>query len=248
MATAFQPLSAPSHRVIFTEGGKGGVGKTAFITGLAEWFDTQQIPYTLLDLDIENKVRGSLTHYFQERTRKVDIHTPEGLNAFLEALTEETPVVIADMGAGSGKAAYPWFDRMHESARELGVAFTAIGVITPDAASVQSVLNWAQALQGRVEYLIVKNALTYPADFSYWEQTAAAKQFRQTFQPREIEMEFRVPQFENLVRRHGVTVGQAAARKVNLPALQQFSVVVRAQAYRRHLFAELERVRKGLLL
>ena len=55
---------------------------------------------------------------------------------------------------------------MFFSVREIGVAFTAIGIVTPDPASVESVLNWANALQRRVDYLIVKNALTDPADFS----------------------------------------------------------------------------------
>jgi Mrp family chromosome partitioning ATPase len=61
-------------RVILSMGGKGGVGKTTVITGLAEWFDLNQIPVKLLDLDSENKTRGSLTHFFNERAPKVNIH------------------------------------------------------------------------------------------------------------------------------------------------------------------------------
>lgn len=248
MATAAQRLPEPSGRVIFTAGGKGGVGKTAFTSGLVEWFDAHQIPYTLLDLDTENKARGSLTHYFRDKTRKVNIHTPEGLDSFIDVLDEGTPIVIADMGAGSGQVAYKWFDTMHESAREMGVAFTVIGIITPDPASVESVLSWAHALQYRVDYLIVKNALTDPADFSYWERTTACEQFRQMFQPQEIAMEYRLPKFENPARQYGVTLGQAADRKINVPELQQTTVVLRAQAYRRNLFAELDRVKALLLL
>lgn len=248
MATAAQPLLEPSSRVIFTEGGKGGVGKTAFTTGLVEWFDANQIPYKLLDLDTENKARGSLTHYFRDKTRKVNIHTSEGLDSFLDVLDEGTPIVIADMGAGSGQVAHKWFESMYESAREIGVAFTAVGIITPDPASVESVLSWAHALQHRVDYLIVKNALTDPADFSYWERSTPAEQFRQVFQPQEITMEYRLPKFENPARQYGVTLGQAAARQANIPELQQTTVVLRAQAYRRNLFAELDRVKDLLLL
>jgi hypothetical protein len=159
MASAAQTISDPSSRVIFTEGGKGGVGKTAFTTGLVEWFDANQIPYTLLDLDTENKARGSLTHYFRDKTRKVNIHTSEGLDSFIDVLDEGPPIVIADMGAGSGQVAHKWFEAMYESVREIGVAFTAIGIITPDPASVESVLSWAHALQHRVDYLIVKMRL-----------------------------------------------------------------------------------------
>jgi Mrp family chromosome partitioning ATPase len=38
-------------RVILSMGGKGGVGKTSIMSGLAEWFDSNQIPVQLLDLD-----------------------------------------------------------------------------------------------------------------------------------------------------------------------------------------------------
>lgn len=248
MATAIQTLPEPSSRVIFTEGGKGGVGKTAFTTILVEWFEARQIPCTLLDLDVENKARGSLTHYFRDKARKVNIHTSEGLDAFVDVLEGVAPIVIADMGAGSGQVTAKWFDSMYESVRGIGVTFTAVGVVTPDPASVESVLSWAHALQHRVEYLIVKNALTESADFEYWERSTASEQFRQAFHPQEISMEYRLPKFENVARQHGVTVGQAADRKLAIPELQQTTVVLRAQAYRRNLFAELDRVKDLLLL
>jgi MinD superfamily P-loop ATPase len=44
-------------RIVFTMGGKGGVGKTGTMVALAEWFEANQIPCTLLDLDTENKAR-----------------------------------------------------------------------------------------------------------------------------------------------------------------------------------------------
>jgi Mrp family chromosome partitioning ATPase len=67
--------TAPSKRVILTMGGKGGVGKTSFMLVLAEWFQNHEVPVTLLDLDTENKSRGSLKHYFDGRVTKVNIHT-----------------------------------------------------------------------------------------------------------------------------------------------------------------------------
>jgi hypothetical protein len=61
-------------------------------------------------------------------------------------------------------------------------------------------------------------------------------------------MQYRLPKFENPARQHGVTLGQAAERKVSIPELQQMTVVLRAQAYRRQLFGELDRVKDLLLL
>src|SRR6266540_1851633 len=67
------PLAAgASKRVILSMGGKGGVGKTSVMAGLAEWFDTNQILVKLLDLDTENKARGSLTHFFAANDLSVD--------------------------------------------------------------------------------------------------------------------------------------------------------------------------------
>jgi hypothetical protein len=129
---------------------------------MVEWYGKQGAPHTLLDLDTENKARGSLAHYFP-RARKVNIHTSEGLDAFVDVLDGGAPIVIADMGAGAGAVAHRWFDSMFNSVEEAGVAFTAIGIVTPDPASVESVLAWAGALQHRVQYLIVKNSLTDPA-------------------------------------------------------------------------------------
>src|SRR5205823_6121587 len=115
-------------RVILSMGGKGGVGKTSVIAALAEWFETNKIPMKLLDLDTENKSRGSLTHFFGGRVPKLNIHTPAGLDAFIDHLQEDPPVLLADMGAGSGRATHEWFDAMYPDIADAGIVFTAIGV------------------------------------------------------------------------------------------------------------------------
>jgi hypothetical protein len=88
-------------------------GKTGFMIHLAEWFLANEIPFTLLDLDTENKSRGSLKHYFDGLAGKIDIHTGAGLDMFIDCLAEGTPVVLADMGAGSGQVALNWFETMY---------------------------------------------------------------------------------------------------------------------------------------
>jgi len=236
-----------SKRVILTMGGKGGVGKTSFMLVLAEWFETHQIPVTLLDLDTENKSRGSLKHYFDGAVTKVNIHTAAGLDAFVDHLAEGDPIILADMGASSGQVTHEWFDSMFEDVTATGVAFTAIGIVTPDPASVESILSWAARLQDRVNYVVVENATTHQADFSYWRASEQAQQFRAVFQPVILAMEFRLPELENPARQHGVTLGQIVERRLKVPELQRASLVIRAQSYRRRLFEEIEKA-KGLLL
>ena len=133
--------------VVFTMGGKGGVGKTGLMVALAEWFEAHEIPFKLLDLDTENKARGSLKHFFNGSVTKVNIHTPAGLDAFVDHLESGASIILADMGAGSGQVASEWFDAMYEDVSTTGARFTAVGVITPDPASVESVLAWATAFR-----------------------------------------------------------------------------------------------------
>jgi MinD-like ATPase involved in chromosome partitioning or flagellar assembly len=234
-------------RVILSMGGKGGVGKTCIMTSLAEWFDENQIPVKLLDLDIENKARGSLTHFFGGRVPKININTPAGLDAFIDHLSDGIPVILADMGAGAGQITYEWFDRMYPDVAEYGIAFTAIGVVTADPASVESVLSWAARLQNRVAYLVVENSIAEYTDFTYWNESEQAQQFKQVFDPAVIRMDYRLPDLENGARNHGLTLGDIASRKTNAPELQKTSLVMRAQSYRRRMFAEFEKVKELLL-
>ena len=238
---------AAVKRVILSMGGKGGVGKTSLMAALAEWFDANQIPLQLLDLDSENKARGSLAHFFGERAPKVNIHTPSGLDAFVDQLVDGAPVVLADMGAGAGQVTHDWFDKMYPDVAGAGIVFTAIGVVTSDPASVESVLAWASRLQRRTDYLIVENSLSPHADFRYWRESTQAMEFQRVFQPPVIQMDYRLPELENAARNHGATLGDIANRATGAPELQKASLVMRAQSYRRRIFAEFDRVKELLL-
>ena len=240
-------MTAFTKRVVFTMGGKGGVGKTGVLVALAEWFQANEIPVTLLDLDTENKARGSLKHFFNGTVTKVDVHTPAGLDAFVDHLDNGTPIILADMGAGAGQVAAGWFDSMYEDVAAIGVRFTAVGIVTPDPASVESVLAWASRLQDRVEYIIVENATSALADFTYWRSTKQANQFRQAFAPAILPMEFRLAELENPLRQHGIQLGQVADRKTVVDELKRASLVMRAQSYRRRLFSEFDRAREAFL-
>jgi MinD-like ATPase involved in chromosome partitioning or flagellar assembly len=239
---------SPEKRVILSMGGKGGVGKTSVITGLAEWFAENEIPVSLLDLDSENKSRGSLAHFFGSRAPKVNINTPAGLDAFVDYLSEgAAPVILADMGAGAGQITYDWFERMYPDVAEAGIVFTAIGIVTADPASVESVLTWAARLQSRASYLVVENSITEHTDFTYWRESEQAREFRRIFDPAVIHMDYRLADLENASRNHGVTLGQVAGRATNAPELQKASLVMRAQSYRRRMFVEFEKVKELLL-
>jgi hypothetical protein len=75
------------------------------------------------------------------------------------------------MGAGAGQITYEWFDRMYPDVAESGIVFTAIGVVTADPASVESVLAWAARLQNRVTHLIVENCISEVYETAAWEDS-----------------------------------------------------------------------------
>jgi cellulose biosynthesis protein BcsQ len=93
-----------SKRVVFTMAGKGGVGKTGVVVALAEWFESNEIPVTLLDLDTENKARGSLKHFYDGTVTKVNIHTPSGLDAFVDHLDDGLPIIWPTWERGPAKS------------------------------------------------------------------------------------------------------------------------------------------------
>ena len=236
-----------NKRVVFTMGGKGGVGKTGLMVALAEWFEANEIPFTLLDLDTENKARGSLKHFFNGSVAKVNIHTPAGLDAFVDHLESGAAIILADMGAGSGQVASDWFDAMYEDVAAIGARFTAVGIVTPDPASVESVLAWANRLQERAQYLLSRMrqvpSQTSATGIRLSKPFVSAKRCRQIV----IRMEFRLAELENPARQHGIRLGQVATRQNAINELKRASIVMRAESYRRRLFSEFDRAKEMFL-
>ena len=142
---------------------------------------------------------------------------------------------------------HDWFDAMHLDVAGAGIVFTAIGVVTDDPASVESVLSWAARLQDRVAYLIAENSITEHAGFTYWRESEQALRFQEAFHPAVIHMDYRLPELENGARNHGVTLGSIAVRRTDAPELRKASLVMRAQSCRRRMFAEFDKVKELLL-
>ncbi len=72
--------------------------------------------------------------------------------------------------------------------------------------------DWAAALEDRVAYVIVENNLTEHTDFTYWQESEQAEEFRKRFQPAIIRLDYRLADLENAARNYGVTLGRVAGR------------------------------------
>src|SRR5260370_11739676 len=95
--------------------------------------------------------------------------------------------VVGELGAGSAKETWAWFEQMHDSVSEEGVRFLAIGLVTNDSSTTSAILDWANALQDRVKYLIVKNKVA-GEDFGYLFESEPGQRFLQLAKPAIIEM------------------------------------------------------------
>lgn len=231
-------------RIIFTEGGKGGVGKTTVLTAIVNTLDESGVKIKLLDFDNENSQHGSLLHYFSDRCDKININDRDGLDAFMDAaMSDEYDVVIADMGARSGDQTFKWFDDVYEDVKEFA-KFTAVGVIIDDTPSVTSVVEWGIKLRDRVDYLVVLNeANVEDAGFDQWENSIAANKFKAAAKPTVVRFESINPDLQAHLLQSGGTLQDAVDKKINAPKGKDTRFSIRANSVLRSFKKELSKAK-----
>ena len=244
---ALQPESKTKARVVFTQGGKGGVGKTEVALALASWYAEQSISPVLIDFDAENLNNSALKNFYPG-AMKLDVHSEGALDELFEVCDQGAPVVLADLGSGAGIPTYQWFDKAFDLAAEMDIRFTAVGVTTNDPGSVQSILRWADRLQDQVSYLIVFNEMrTAGCSFGYWHDDPRVASFSEIFKPVGMTMDARVDEFQTSLRNHMVTLQQIIEGKTGVPFFGKMKNIMRAKRYQRDLFAGFDRARHILL-
>jgi hypothetical protein len=124
----------------------------------------------------------------------------------------------------------------------------AIGVVTGEAATVDTLLNWARTLKNRVEYLVVRNHRNGD-DFGYLESSDPGKQFFKLAKPAVIDLESRIPDIQEELGNRGLSLRQAmeAPNDVTGPLLSKFTSKVRMRGYINRIEAEFKRVSEVLL-
>lgn len=237
-------MNTTSKLIVFSCGGKGGVGKTTVATSIADYYTTRGIAATLFDCDTENKQRGSLSHFLPS-AEKLDIRAERGLDRFVDiALAADARVALADLAAGSGRDTFQWFDTMFDGLYAAGVRFTAVATITSSASSVETLFTWANALGSRARYLVVRNHIAGD-DFGYFEDTEPGRAFLAQAEPVVIDLKTRAREIQTELDNRGLTAAQVgtaeAARRG--PLLNGGTARVRAEAYARQIDAALDSAR-----
>ncbi len=148
----------PSIRVIFTDGGKGGVGRTEVAVHLTTWMGRQGIVPKLIDFGGADRCSGCLKSFFPDALR-VNPHDKGSLDHFFEVLGSGSQVVIADTEAGVSSIFSKWLTRMGKVTRSLNIKFTALGVTVDEPDAIDAIRSAMQQLQGFVDYVVVLNEI-----------------------------------------------------------------------------------------
>jgi hypothetical protein len=226
-------MTRRSH-ILFTQGGKGGVGKTTVITALTAWIRAKGFDPILLDFDNENREKSSFQGFYPE-AQKIDIHAPDSLDRVFHFLEAPGTIVIADQGAGSGAETFSWFDRTAEIVQEFADV-TSIGIVTKDPGSVASVLSWAYHLGDRVRYLIVLNELVRGTGFDAWCTTPQVNEFVASAKPSIIAFQNRNPDFEDTLRANHLTLEKVINKEHSISWFHSLTRIVQARRYQQEAY------------
>jgi hypothetical protein len=232
-------------QILFTQGGKGGVGKTTVIAALTGWIRRKGFDPVLLDFDSENREKSSFQSFYPE-AQKIDIRAPDSLDRVFHFLETPGTIVIADQGAGSGAETFSWFDRTAQIVGEFADV-TSIGIVTKDPGSVASVLSWAYHLGGRVRYLIVLNELVRGSGFDAWCTTPEVQEFVTRTAPAIIALQNRNPDFEDMLRANHLTLEKVINRRHSVDWFHSLTRIVQGRRYQQEAYDAFESVSHILL-
>jgi hypothetical protein len=232
-------------QILFTQGGKGGVGKTTVIAALTGWIRTKGFDPVLLDFDSENREKSSFQSFYPE-AQKIDIRAPDSLDRVFHFLETPGTIVIADQGAGSGAETFSWFDRTAQIVGEFADV-TSIGIVTKDPGSVASVLSWAYHLGSRVRYLIVLNELVRGSGFDVWCTTPEVQEFVTRTAPAIIALQNRNPDFEDMLRANHLTLEKVINRRHSVDWFHSLTRIVQGRRYQQEAYDAFESVSHILL-
>jgi hypothetical protein len=232
-------------QILFTQGGKGGVGKTTVIAALTGWIRTKGFDPVLLDFDSENREKSSFQSFYPE-AQKIDIRAPDSLDRVFHFLETPGTIVIADQGAGSGAETFSWFDRTAQIVGEFADV-TSIGIVTKDPGSVASVLSWAYHLGSRVRYLIVLNELVRGSGFDAWCTTPEVQEFVTRTAPAIIALQNRNPDFEDMLRANHLTLEKVINRRHTVDWFHSLTRIVQGRRYQQEAYDAFESVSHILL-
>ena len=152
-------------RLILTCGGRGGVGKTLALVAVADYLHSKGYKLVPTDCDTENRGKvSSFAYWFDGKTLLLNLRNTEDCDKLLSgSATSGAPFVLADLPANASGDIAGWWKEVvtPDNLKELDLEVTAIGVVTPQAGSAESVWEWIETLGGSIGYLVALNRLIF---------------------------------------------------------------------------------------
>jgi CO dehydrogenase nickel-insertion accessory protein CooC1 len=234
-------------RVVFSIGGKGGVGKSWLICLLIDWYLSKEIVFHSIDLDNEN---NTLSRFYPE-AEFIEVSKERDLDTMIEKIVEgEIALTVIDMRAASTDRIEPWLRKVDFDAleQEHGIWFTAIGVVDSSTDSVSNIGYWAKDVLGSrkgTKFIIALNKvrgeeLSYPT-------SKEAVEYRKNLDLIEIEL----PKLDEWVHQKlevaDLRVGTALDITEPSSPLTKFMTKSRLKRYQQAVFAEFEKAKDRLL-
>ena len=234
--------------IIFTAGAKGGTGKSTAVRFLTTYLQERDYKPLLLDMDDEN---CTLSRFLPE-SQQIVINKASSHDVLIEKILSGEKLIIADLKAGTGRDTLEWwldvpFDELPD------IQFICIGAITSSPDSVQSFLNWATALKGRVKYVICKNQKdgeTFP-DYDISHQAFI---FREKYTPIEVNIPRLNDEYMTELERLNLTISEVLESDGNPTingkpvgdTLCRLMVRARLRRFQREIYAQFEPILKLL--
>ena len=145
--------------IYFPPPGKGGTGKTTGMSTLIDTLMATGLKISAIDCDAENADKPGAFHRVVPCER-YNLHSTADLDDMIRGCAEgKAEHIVIDMPANGSTDFLPWATEMlnPELLDELGLRIVMVGVVTPEPASVASVLQWQRATYGMVENVVLLN-------------------------------------------------------------------------------------------
>src|SRR5512143_693835 len=169
-------------RLVLIHADKGGTGKSTVARGLLEWYQRQEQRVDAIDSDKRN---AQLYRYYHGLVpvQRLDVTTPQGMDAVFNQLAEATPRVVVDTPAQFGDALERLTQELPlgEILETLQARITVVFVLSRVKDSIQALKSALTTLHGLpVDWVIVKNGhFGAPDDFSRYDSSKTWEEVRQ---------------------------------------------------------------------
>lgn len=224
-------------RLILSATSKGGVGKSYVSINLAEWLDSQNVPFIAFDPDWCN---SSLTRFY-EKAEFLDISESVQLDNVIRAL-DRTDLIVVD-GVGSLQNKFlDWLEetRVFDLREQLSLDITLVLIIEEDKETVFQAGQAVKRIGSRANWLVVRNLKTSPVTEIY--DNSNARKDLLAVGAREISLE-RLPwNLSSLSQKTSQSIGRLADDESVFFLERQ-----RMRSHQQKIFDEFAKVRNILL-